>query len=56
MNDQIRIRALSVDDHPFPREGIAAITNSQRDMEVVSQASGGHEAIQQYREYCPGCD
>ena len=53
MNDQIRIRVLSVDDHPLLREGIAAIINSQQDMEVVSQASGGHEAIQQYREHRP---
>jgi|SRR5579864_3357795 len=53
MNDQIRIRVLSVDDHPLLREGIAAIINSQQDMEIVSQASGGHEAIQQYREHRP---
>ena len=53
MNDQIRIRVLSVDDHPLLREGIAAIINSQQDMEVVSQASGGHEAIQLYREHRP---
>ena len=53
MNDQMRIRVLSVDDHPLLREGIAAIINSQQDMEIVSQASGGHEAIQQYREHRP---
>jgi DNA-binding NarL/FixJ family response regulator len=53
MNDQSRIRVLSVDDHPLLREGIAAIVNSQQDMEIVSQASGGHEAIQQYREHRP---
>ena len=42
MNDQVRIRVLSVDDHPLLRDGIAA-----------SQASSGTEAIQQFRERQP---
>ena len=53
MNDGARIRVLSVDDHPLLREGIAAIVKSQPDMTLVSQASGGTEAIQQYRQYQP---
>ncbi len=53
MNSAARIRVLSVDDHPLLREGIATIINNQSDMELVSQASGGNEAIQQYREYRP---
>ncbi len=42
-----------MDDHPLLREGIAAIIKSQPDMVLVSQASGGNEAIQQYREQRP---
>jgi len=53
MSDALRIRILSVDDHPLLREGIAAIINNQSDMELVSQASGGNEAILRYREHQP---
>jgi DNA-binding NarL/FixJ family response regulator len=53
MGDENRIRVLSVDDHPLLTEGIAAIINSQRDMVMVSQASTGAEAIQQYRKHRP---
>jgi DNA-binding NarL/FixJ family response regulator len=50
---KICIRLLSVDSHPLFREGIAAMINSQQDMALVAQASGGREAIQRYREHLP---
>ena len=53
MMEQDRIRVLSVDDHALLREGIAMIINCQPDMVIVSQASGGKEAIEQYREHRP---
>ena len=51
--EQDRIRVLSVDDHALLREGIAMIINHQTDMVLVSQATGGKEAIQQYRQHQP---
>ena len=47
------IRVLSVDDHALLREAIASVLTIQSDMMLVSQASGGREAIRQYREYRP---
>ena len=51
--DQNRIRVLIADDHALIREGIAMVVSSQSDMVLVSQASGGREAIRQYREHRP---
>ena len=47
------IRVLAVDDHPLIREGIAALIANQRDMQLVAEASSGHEAIEQFRAVRP---
>jgi len=53
MSEERKIRVLSVDDHPLVSEGIATVINSQPDMELVSQAVNGADAIQQYRAHRP---
>jgi DNA-binding NarL/FixJ family response regulator len=53
LTEQPAIRILSVDDHPFLREGIAAIIENQPDMILVSQARTAAEAIQSHRDFRP---
>ena len=53
MNDDSRIRILSVDEHPILRAGIAAIVDRQTDMTMVGPASNGQEAIDAFRTVHP---
>lgn len=53
MSSGRKIKVLSVDDHPLLREGLAAIVNSQDDLEMVAQAASGREAIQLFRQHRP---
>ena len=53
MNDDRKIRVLTVDDHPVVRNGIAGLVGDQPDMVLVGEASNGREAIQQFRTHKP---
>ena len=48
-----RIRTVIADDHPVVREGLRALVKSQHDMEVVSEAANGKQAVQQFLLHRP---
>lgn len=48
-----RIRLLTVDDHPLLQQGLAAMLNSQPDMQVIAEAANGREAVQRFRDHQP---
>ena len=47
------IRVLVADDHPLMLEGIAAVIDSQPDMEMAGEAGEGATAVRLYRELRP---
>jgi DNA-binding NarL/FixJ family response regulator len=53
MNETKPIRIMTVDDHPVFREGICAILSSQKDMELVAEASTGIEAVKLFAVHRP---
>jgi DNA-binding NarL/FixJ family response regulator len=53
MNEAIKIRVFSVDDHPLMHEGLATVIKNQPDMQLIAEASNGREAIQRFREHTP---
>jgi len=46
-------RVLCVDDHPVIRDGIAAIIANHPDLVLAGEASGGSDALAQYRALRP---
>jgi two-component system, NarL family, response regulator len=47
------IRLMTVDDHPFLRDGIAAMITNQPDMDLVAEAATGSEGIEKFRLFRP---
>ena len=48
-----RLRVLVADDHPLFREGVVHSLSLEEDIEVVSEASSGEEAVQMATELMP---
>lgn len=53
MTAQSVIRILTIDDHPLLREGVSAVIEAEKDMQVVAEASAGLEAIEAFRQHRP---
>ncbi len=48
-----KIRVMIVEDHFMVRVGLAAIVNSQGDMQTVAEASNGNEAVELWAKHQP---
>ena len=53
MAEAVKVRVLSVDDHPLLHEGIATVIRNQPDMSLVGEAANGRQSIQRFREHTP---
>lgn len=53
MKPDQKIRILIADDHCIVRIGLAAVVDTQPDMEIVAEASDGAQAIQMFEERKP---
>jgi two-component system NarL family response regulator len=47
------IRVLVADDHSIVRQGLVALINRNRDMQVVAQAADGNAAVDQFTRHHP---
>jgi two-component system NarL family response regulator len=47
------IRVMLVDDHPAFRKGLAALVESEPDLEVVTQCGDGRQALELFRQARP---
>ncbi|MFO7890451.1 MAG: response regulator transcription factor [bacterium] len=48
-----KIKILVADDHEIVRKGLRELINQQSDMEVVSEAKDGEDAVRMVRQYAP---
>jgi DNA-binding NarL/FixJ family response regulator len=48
-----KVRVLLADDHKVVRDGLRLLVESQRDMQVIGEASNGKEALRRARELKP---
>ena len=48
-----KITVLLAEDHMIVREGLRALLNSEKDIEVVGEAENGHQAVEMTRKLCP---
>jgi NarL family two-component system response regulator LiaR len=48
-----RISVIIVDDHPVVRQGLRTFLETQKDLEIVSEAADGEEALTQIGESVP---
>ena len=48
-----KLRILLADDHEVVRYGLSGLLESNDDLNVVAEASTGHQAVEQYKEHQP---